>query len=295
MPTLFDRALLRTRRDRFADVADRYDFLLQRVADDVAERLSVVRRTFASPVCVGAGHGVVSRRLQAAGLPAILNIDASARLLAQANAPRVVGDEDALPLADASADLIVSPLSLHLVNDVPGALIQMRRALKPDGLLIAAVLGGETLRELREAWLVAEEEVTGGASLRVAPFADVRAYGSLLQRAQFALPVTDSDVVTVRYASPLVLMQELRAMGMSNMLTARRRVPVTRRLMARAADVYVERYAQVDGRIPATFEIITMTAWAPHESQQKPLQPGSAKARLADALGVVEETLKREP
>ena len=200
-------------------------------------------------------------------------------------------DDEHLPFGEASLDLAVSGLSLQLVNDVPGALVQLRRALKPDGLLLAALLGGETLKELREAWLIAEEEISGGASPRVAPFGDVRELGALLQRAGFALPVADSDVVRVTYASPLALMHELRAMAASNMLVERRRVPVTRRLLMRAAEVYAERFALPDGRIPATFEIITLTAWVPHESQQKPLAPGSAKLRLADALGVRERPL----
>ncbi len=194
-----------------------------------------------------------------------------------------------MPFAPASLDLVVSGLALHHVNDLPGSLVQIRRALKPDGLFLAALLGGETLKELREAWLIAEDEVSGGASPRVAPFADVRDLGGLLQRAGFALPVADTDVVRVTYASPLDLMREIKAMGASNVLTARRRVPVTRTLLFRAAEVYAERFALADGRIPATFEIITLTAWVPHESQQKPLQPGSAKARLADALGVMEQ------
>ena len=179
---------------------------------------------------------------------------------------------------------MVSGLSLQLVNDLPGALIQINRALKPDGLLLAALLAGETLKELREAWLLAEDEMLGGASPRVAPFTDVRELGRLLQRAGFALPVADSDLVRVTYASPLALMREIKAMGASNMLTERRRIPVTRGLLFRAAEIYQRKFGQPDGRIPATFEIITLTGWVPHESQQKPLSPGSAQVRLADVL-----------
>jgi hypothetical protein len=168
----------------------------------------------------------------------------------------------------------------------------MRRALRPDGLLLAALLGGATLRELRDAWLTAEGEISGGASPRVAPFADVRDLGGLLQRAGFALPVVDSETVTVTYADPLALMRELKAMGTSNMLVARRRQPVTRGLVLRAAEIYADRFGAADGRVPATFEIITLTAWAPDESQPKPLRPGSAQTRLADALGVKEGKLK---
>ena len=186
----------------------------------------------------------------------------------------------------------MSALALQLVNDLPGALVQIRRALKPDGLLLAALLGGDTLKELRQAWLVAEAEVMGGVSPRVAPFADVRDLGALLQRAGFALPVVDSETVTVTYPSPLALMREIKAMGASNMLTSRRRVPVTRRLLARASEAYLERFALPGGRVPATFEILTLTAWAPDESQPKPLRPGSARTRLADALGVPERKLR---
>jgi NADH dehydrogenase [ubiquinone] 1 alpha subcomplex assembly factor 5 len=290
---IFDRALLARRRDRIAAGAGGHDFLLQRVADDIAERLAMVQRTFPLAVDLGAHHGVVSQRIAGmAGIERIIDVDASAALLAQCAGLKVVADEEALPFAPASVDLVVSGLALQSVNDLPGALVQVRRALKPDGLLLAALLGGETLKELRHAWLAAEAELMGGASPRVAPFADVRELGALLQRAGFALPVVDSETLTVTYASPFALMQEIKAMGGSNALVARGRRPVTRRLLARAADIYTERFAQADGRVPATFEILTLTAWAPDESQPKPLQPGSAKVRLADALGVAERKLR---
>jgi SAM-dependent methyltransferase len=292
---IFDRALLARRRDRVAGSAEHHDFLLERVADDIAERLALVRRTFPLAVSIGAHHGLVSRRLRAAGaLACIIDQDHALRLIERCEGPRVVADEEALPFADASLDLVVSGLALHLVNDLPGALVQIRRALKPDGLLLAALLGGDTLTELRQAWLAAEAEVTGGASPRVAPFADVRDLGTLLQRAGFALPVVDAETVTVTYATPLALMRELKGMGASNMLAARHRRPVTRGLLARAAEIYAERFAGTDGRVPATFEILTLTAWAPDESQPKPLRPGSATARLADALGTAERKLRGE-
>ncbi len=289
---IFDRALLARRRDRKAGSASSHDFLLERVADDMAERLALIKRRFPLAVNIGAHHGLVSDRIRAiAGIERIVNVDHAPRLLERCQGLRVVADEEALPFAAASLDLVVSGLSLHLVNDLPGALVQIRRALKPDGLLLAALLGGETLKELRQAWLAAEAEVTGGASPRVAPFADVRDLGALLQRAGFALPVVDSEIVTVTYASPLALMREVKGMGASNMLVARHRRPVTRGLLARAAEIYAERFAQADGRVPATFEILTLTAWAPDESQPKPLRPGSAQARLADALGTAERKL----
>lgn len=289
---IFDRALLQHRRDRVARNVEGHDFLLERVASDFAERLALIKRTFPVAVNLGAHHGLVSQRIRGiSGIEVLIDMDRSAALLSRCEGLRVVADEEALPFAPASLDLVVSGLSLHLVNDLPGTLLQLRRALKPDGLLLAALLGGETLRELRQAWLAAEAEVTGGASPRVAPFADVRDLGALLQRAGFALPVVDAETVTVSYNSPLALMRELKAMGASNMLSARRKSPVTRRLLLRAAEVYGERFAQADGRVPATFEILTLTAWGPDESQPKPLRPGSARARLADALGVSERKL----
>ena len=252
-----------------------------------------MRRSFPLAANIGAHHGVVSRAIRGvAGVENVIELDASVELLRKAPGQRVVADEEALPFADGSLDLAVSGLSLQLVNDLPGALLQIRRALRPDGLLLASLLGGATLKELREAWIAAEAEISGGASPRVAPFADVRDMGTLLQRAGFALPVVDSETLTVTYANPLALMQEIKAMGASNMLCARRRTPVTRGLMLRAAEIYAERFAAGDGRVPATFEILTLTAWAPDDSQPKPLRPGSAQTRLADALGVNEKKLK---
>ena len=293
-PTLiFDRDLLLRRRDRHAEAAPAHDFLLARVGEDFAERLSLIKRRFPLAANIGAHHGLISRSIGGvAGIERVIDVDRSLRLLRRCNGLRVLADEEALPFADASLDLVVSGLALHLVNDLPGVLVQIKRALKPDGLLLAALLGGETLRELRQSWLAAEAELTGGASPRVAPFADVRDLGALLQRAGFALPVVDSEVVTVTYASPLALMQEIRAMGASNMLLARRRRPVTRRLVMRAAEIYAERFGIAGGRVRATFEILTLTAWAPDESQQRPLRPGSAQARLADALGLAERKLR---
>ncbi|HVY43975.1 MAG TPA: methyltransferase domain-containing protein [Hyphomicrobiaceae bacterium] len=286
---IFDRALLARRRDRFAAGASDNDFLLRRVADDLAERLSLIRRRFPVAINLGAYHGVVGRRLrQLASVDMVIDVELSQRLLAQCPMPHVRADEELLPFAAQSLDLVVSGLSLQLVNDLPGALAQIRRALKPDGLFLAALLGGRTLFELRQSFAQAEAELDGGASPRVAPFADVRDLGSLLQRADFALPVADSDLVTVNYATPLDLMRELRVMGASNMLLERRKRMLSRATLLRAAAIYAEQHARPGGRIPATFEIITLTGWAPHESQQKPLKPGSAAQRLADALATKE-------
>jgi SAM-dependent methyltransferase len=200
----------------------------------------------------------------------------------------IVADEEALPFADASLDLAVSALALQSVNDLPGALIQIRRALKPDGPMLAALLCGDTLTELRQAFAQAESEVEGGLSPRVAPFADLRELGALLQRAGFALPVADSDKLVVRYDSAFALMRDLRAMGATNVLAERRRVPLKRATLLRMAETYAKRFSDPDGRVRATFEIAWLTGWAPHESQQKPLKPGSASQRLADALGTKE-------
>lgn len=295
MPTpdrIFDRLLLTQRRNRVAAVAEAHDFLLAHVTGDLLDRLALVQRSFAQALDLGCHNGLLARQLaEAPNVRGVICYDPAERLLAKASGLRVVGDLEALPFAHASFDLIASALSLHLVDDLPGTLAQASGILKPDGLLLAALLGGETLRELRESWLAAEAELAGGASPRVAPFADVRALGGLLQRAGFALPVVDSDKLTVTYADPLAVMREVKAMGTSNMLAERSRVPVTRRLLFRAAEIYADRFGRPDGRVPATFEIITLTAWAPHASQQKPLQPGSATARLADALGVPERKL----
>ena len=266
-PVIFDRDLLRARRARAATLGP-VTFLLDRVADDMAERLSAVLRTFDIAADLGTPTDAVRRAI--------------ARRVGTIAA--VVADEEALPFRDASLDLVVSALALQFVNDLPGTLIQIRRALKPDGLFLAAMIGGESLAELRAAFAEAEAEIEGGVSPRVAPFADLRYLGALLQRAGFALPVTDVDRVTVRYASPMALMHDLRRMGAGNALTERRRTPLRRATLRRMLEVYAERYADADGRIRATFEVVWLSGWAPHESQQKPLAPGSAKTRLADAL-----------
>jgi SAM-dependent methyltransferase len=208
---------------------------------------------------------------------------------------RVISDEEALPFAAGSLDLVVSALALQFVNDLPGVLVQIRRALKPDGLLLAVLIGGDSLTELRSAFAAAEAEVEGGISPRVAPFADIRELGGLLQRAGFALPVVDSERVVVRYNSALALMRDLRRMGATNILHERQRQPLKRATLARMAEIYAERFSDPDGRIRSTFEIIWLSGWVPHESQQKPLKPGSAAQRLADALGTTELPAGEKP
>lgn len=291
-PRLFDRALMRRRRNRAAADAAGNEFLLVRAADDICERLAIVRRTFATALDLGAHHGLLGRRLKTIpGIETVVSLESAGRLLAECGEPKVQGDEEALPFDAGTMDLVVSAHALHMVNDLPGVLAQIRRILRPDGLLLATFPGGMTLTELRQSWLAAESELTGGASPRVAPFADVRDCGALLQRAGFALPVADSETVTVTFASPLAVMTGIKAMGASNMLAERSRRPVTRGLLMRATEIYAERFALPNGRVPATFEILTLTGWCPHESQQKPLAPGSAAMRLADALGTTEKKI----
>jgi SAM-dependent methyltransferase len=292
-PHLFDRKLLLKRRERAARRGDMPDFLLRRAADDMGERLQGVQRDFSRILTIGA-HDAPLAEARARDRPpsdveVVMQTGAPFR---EGSVPRLCGDEECLPFRDGAFDLIVAPLSLHLVNDLPGALIQIRRALLPDGLFLGAVLGGATLQELREAFMQAEMELEGGVSPRVAPMADIREYGALLQRAGFALPVADSDLLVATYRSPLALMLELRAMGAGNVLTERRRTPLRRATLQRAVEIYTERHSVAGGRVRATFEIIHLAGWAPHESQQKPLRPGSAQSRLADALGVKEHRLK---
>lgn len=286
---IFDRDLLMRRRDRMAAGAGLHDFLLARVADDLIERLGAVQRRFPVAVELGAYHGLLGRRLrQVPGIGLVVQTEPAWRLLEQCDGVRVQANEEALPFRDQSLDLVTSGLSLQFVNDLPGTFVQIRRALKPDGLFLAALLGGRTLSELRNALLAAEEEIEGGASPRVAPFAELQDFGALLQRANFALPVVDADTLTVTYPDALALMRELRGMGATNALKARRRRPLRRATLVRASSLYQERFGLSNGRVPATFEIITLTAWAPHENQQRPLAPGTATHRLADALGTVE-------
>jgi SAM-dependent methyltransferase len=287
-PEIFDRALLAVRLDRaWRRAADRpgADFLLRRAADELADRLLLVKRAFAFAVDVGAPGPHAAAAL--AGRPgggATLRLAPTAASAGSGDFAVLVGDAERLPLAEASVDLVVSLMALHHVNDLPGALIQIRRALRPDGLLIAALAGGDTLTELRQSLTIAESEVAGGVSPRVAPFADARALGGLLQRAGFALPVVDVDTVVARYADMLALMHDLRAFGAANALVERSRKPLQRAVLARTAEIYAERFADAGGRLRATFETVWLTGWAPHESQPKPLRPGSATARLADAL-----------
>lgn len=293
---IFDRGLLVRRRNRAAGEAPAHDFLLRHISEDLADRLALIPRTFPVGLNLGAHTGALSRLLRQSGKhEVIIDADASPAMLALCDAPRLRADEEFLPFGPATLDMVVSGLALQLVNDLPGVLLQVRQALKGDGLFLAALLGAGSLAELREAFLVAETEIYGGATPRVAPFADVRTLGGLLQRAGFALPVADVDTLTVTYPNPFALMAEIKAMGASNVLIERSRRSMTRRLLARAAEVYAEQFGTPDGRVPATFEIVTLTGWAPDPSQPKPLRPGSARSRLADALGVPEGAPVKSP
>jgi len=285
-PTIFDRRLLRARQQR-ARALGPETFLLDRVAAELGERLSAVLRQFERAVDLGTPTDAVRRVLAASGKVATI-VAAEPDARHQTPALSVAADEEALPFADGALDLVVSALSLQFVNDLPGTLIQIRRALKADGLLLAALIDGDSLTELRDAFAEAESEVEGGISPRVAPFADVRELGALLQRAGFALPVVDSDRLTVRYSTALALMRDLRRMGATNVLSERRRTPLKRATLARMVEIYARRFADADGRLRASFEVVWLLGWAPHESQQKPLKPGSATQRLADALGAKE-------
>ena len=267
-PVLFDRALLRRRLDRARRVGPAA-FLLDRVAEDMGDRLQAVTRDFVDAADIWtpgpALDGMLGSRCKS-----IRHVD--------------LGDSETLPFEAQSLDLAVSALAFQFVNDLPGVLAQIRRALRPDGLLLAAMIGGDTLTELRQSFAAAEAECEGGASPHVAPFADLRDVGALLQRTGFALPVTDVDQIVVRYDNVFALMLDLRRMGATNILFERRRTPTRRATLLRMAQIYGERFADADGRIRATFDVIWLSGWAPHEGQQKPLKPGSAKASLEAAV-----------
>ena len=269
-PVLFDRALLQARQRRARKLGTA-EFLLDRVAEDIDERLQAVLRDFSDVADIWTPgyvlRGPIRERVKTL---THLGLEGS--------------PDEVLPFQPGSLDLAVSALALQFVNDLPGVLTQIRRALKPDGLLLAAMIGGDTLTELRQSFAAAEAECEGGVSPRVAPFADLRDIGGLLQRAGFALPVTDLDHVVVRYDNAFALMQDLRRMGATNILFERRRTPTRRATLLRMAQIYSERFADPDGRIRATYDVIWLSGWAPHESQQKPLKPGSAKASLEDAV-----------
>ncbi len=288
---IFDRRLVRQRRDQKAAGFAGFDFLKAEVADRIADRLLDITHAFSVALDLGCHTGALGRLLAARpDVETLVSVDLSPRMTAQASGLRVAADEELLPFAEESFNLAVSALSLHWVNDLPGALIQLNRALKPDGLFMAAMLGGDTLTELRQAMMQAELALEPGVAPRVSPFADIRDAGGLLQRAGFALPVADVERITVDYADAFSLMRDVRGMGEANAVIERHKAPLRRRTLFAAMEAYHDLYARKDGRIPATFDIVYLTGWAPHESQQKPLAPGSATMRLAQVLGAKEQS-----
>jgi len=287
-PRLFEQGLIRARLQRAIRQGPE-DFLLTRAASDLSDRLQVVLRQFRTVLDLGTPGPHAAQALLASGRAEhVLRAAPVAEALGPGSIPTIVTDAGLLPFGPESLDAVISLLALQTVDDLPGALMQIRRALRPDGLFLACLLGGASLTELRQSLAAAESEMEGGISPRVAPFADISDLGGLLQRAGFALPVSDVDSFTVRYANPLRLMQDLRRMGATNPLIERRKTPLRRATLVRALEIYSERFSDPDGRVRATFELIWISGWTPHESQQKPLKPGSAVRRLADALGVPE-------
>jgi SAM-dependent methyltransferase len=291
---VFDRTAVRRHRDRASATLSTADFLFREAAVRLSDRLNDVTRRFELGLNIGCRHGELGQELSSISkVDRLLQCDVSARMAHEAArvAPSFVADEEFLPIGEDTIDLALSNLSLHWVNDLPGAMVQIRRALNPDGLFLATLFGGETLKELRTCLIEAESEVTGGASPRVSPFVDVRDAGGLLNRAGFALPVVDADAITVTYTDPLKLMADLRAMGETNAVNERSKKFLRRDVLGRALQIYMERFVDERGRAVATFQIVTLTGWAPHASQQKAMRPGSAKARLADALTTTEIAL----
>jgi NADH dehydrogenase [ubiquinone] 1 alpha subcomplex assembly factor 5 len=289
---VFDRRAVRGHRARAAGAFVAHNFLIREVAERLAERLNDVTRSFPRALDLGCHTGIMARVLAGHDqVQTLVQCDLApemAHLAAGTGAPSLAADEEALPFAAASFDLVLSALSLHWVNDLPGTLLQIRHMLKPDGLLLVAMLGGETLRELRATLMEAEILEEDGASPRVSPFAEVRDAGALLQRAGFAMPVIDKDTIPVTYPNALALMRDLRGMAETNAVRTRRKSFTRRSTLMRAAALYEQKFADAKGRIPATFEVIYLTAWAPGPDQPKALRPGSARARLADALGAAE-------
>ena len=265
----FDRRAVRAPRDRAATGIVKADFLVKATAEALADRLDDISRQFPRGLILGYGGGAAARALEGhGGIGSWVHSDLSPAMVANAQGlQRVAADEEALPFAAEAFDVIVSALALHWVNDLPGALVQARRCLRPDGLFLATLLGGDTLFELREALLEAEQEIEGGVSPRTSPFLDVRDAGDLLARAGFHMAVADADTTVVSYPDPLSLMADLRAMGETNAVNARRKTFTRRATLMRAAELYFEAHGDDQGRVPATFQVITMTGWGPVRAQ----------------------------
>lgn len=282
---VFDRRAVRRNRERAAADFQDHAFLIHEVADRMAERLMEINRPFLRALDLGSHDGTMAGRMRQRGSQFVVATDMARDFAAALPTPRLVADEELLPFADDCFDIVTSVLSLHWVNDLPGTLLQVRRALRPDGLFLGALFGAETLRELRQAFLEAEALIEGGVSPRVSPFTDIRLAGALMQRAGFALPVVDSDTITVTYSDALSLMRDLKGMGEANAHLERRHGFTRRRTLMTVAEAYHARHALPDGRVPATFQILYLTGWKPHESQQKPLRPGTGKVSLTEVLG----------
>ncbi|WP_203295058.1 methyltransferase domain-containing protein [Maricaulis parjimensis] len=293
-PRLFDRQLLARRRNRAAPKLADYNFLVRRAFDDMCDRVDSITRDFDRAAILGGGPGLTDElgtHPAAAKIGWLTQSDLAGDVAARLDRPSVCLDEEALPFAEESLDLVLAPWGLHWTNDLPGVLVQINHALKPDGFFAAALLGGSTLTELRQCLMTAESELTGGASARVSPYAGTFDMAALLQRAGFAMPVADIDRVTVRYDNAFALMADLRGMGETSVLADRPQKPASRALFVRTAELYAEKFADPNGRIRASFDIIHAAGWAPHPDQPKPKRPGSATHRLADALGVTETSL----
>lgn len=277
---IFDRKKIREQRNRALPKLEDNNFLIRWASEQLLSRLEIVKKNFPTVLQVGTRAPLDQNKIK--GLKQLITLDGTE------SGNTVIADEEFLPFASETFDLIISALNLHTTNDLPGTLLQLKRSLKPDGLIMAALLGGETLHELRDVFAQAEMEINGGVSPRIAPFADMPQMGSLMQRAGFNLPVVDSEIVTVTYDNLFKLMKDLRLMGEGNALIKRSKSFNNRKLLMRAAELYKEKYSEPDGKIIATFEIIFIAGWSPHESQQKPLRPGSAEARLSEALNTEE-------
>jgi NADH dehydrogenase [ubiquinone] 1 alpha subcomplex assembly factor 5 len=283
--TVFNRQVVRQHRDRAASNLTEHDFLFREVGTRLLDRLDDVIAKFPVAVDLGCRTGLLAElRDSQGGIESLYGCDLSERMMAHSAMSGAVADEEALPFADAALDLVISNLSLHWVNDLPGCMTQVRRALKPDGLFLATMFGGETLHELRAVLSEAEIAVQGGLSPRVSPFTDIRDAGALLQRAGFALPVVDTETITVSYSDPLKLLHDLRGMGEANAVMERRLTAMRRETMMMAMQLYMEKYAGDDGRVPATFQILTLSGWAPSPTQQQPLKPGQGETSLTKFL-----------
>lgn len=280
---IFNRRLIKLRRERNFENFKSHDFLSKEISERLLDNLKDIKRSFKTVLSMNIHDQVIGDHLQS---DEIHYQDISNAMLKSKPGMRIQADEEYLPYKNQSLDLALSCLNLHWVNDLPGTLIQILRCLKPDGLFLAAIFGGETLTELRQSMLKADMDHRGGISPHVSPFIDVRDAGGLMQRAGFALPVVSQERISVTYSDAFALMKELKGMGENNALNKRFKGLSSQQLMIKVAEHYHQNFANEQGRITATFDIIYLQGWAPHESQQKPLKPGSAKMALKDALGI---------